>query len=65
MKSKSEFAYSQYTISLSILTDLFKTIIKKHFSYFLIEYQPVSAFIHSSMVFNNLTLFNRIYIIGL
>ena len=63
MKSKSEFAYSQYTISLSILTDFFKTIIKKHFSYF--EYQPVSAFIHSSMVFNNLTLFNRIYIIGL
>lgn len=65
MKSKSEFAYSQYTISLSILTDFFKTIIKKHFRYFLIENQPVSAFIHSSMVFNNLTLFNRIYIIGL
>lgn len=31
MKSKSEFAYSQYTISLSILTDFFKTIIKKAF----------------------------------
>ena len=64
MKSKSEFAYSQYTISLSILTDFFKTIIKKHFRYFLIEDQPGSAFIHS-MIFNNLTLFNRIYIIGL
>lgn len=65
MKSQSEFAYSQYTISLSILTDFFKTIIKKHFSYFLIEDQLGSAFSHSSMVFNNLTLFNRIYIIGL
>ena len=47
MKSQSEFAYSQYTISLSILTDFFKTIIKKHFSYFLIEDQLVSAFSHS------------------
>lgn len=31
MKSQSEFAYSQYTISLSILTDFFKTIKKKAF----------------------------------
>lgn len=59
MKSQSEFAYSQYTISLSILTDFFKTIIKKHFSYFLIEDQLGSAFIHSFNDFQQLDTFQQ------
>lgn len=59
MESQSEFAYSQYTISLSILTDFFKTIIKKHFSYFLIEDQLGSAFIHSFNDFQQLDTFQQ------
>ena len=59
MKSQSEFAYSQYTISLSILTDFFKTIIKKHFSYFLIEDQLGSTFSHSSNDFQQLDTFQQ------
>ena len=59
MKSQSEFAYSQYTISLSILTDFFKTIIKKHFSYFLIEDQLDSAFSHSFKAFQQLDTFQQ------
>ena len=62
MKSQSEFAYSQYTISLSILTDFFKTIIKKHFSYFLIEDQLGSTFSHSFNDFQQLdTLQQNLY----
>ena len=59
MKSQSEFAYSQYTISLSILTDFFKTIIKKHFSYFLIEDQLGSTFCHSFNDFQQLDTFQQ------
>lgn len=59
MKSQSKFAYSQYTISLSILTDFFKTIIKKHFSYFLIEDQLGSAFNHSFNDFQQLDTFQQ------
>lgn len=59
MKSQSEFAYSQYTISLSILTDFFKTIIKKHFSYFLIEDQLGSTFSHSFNDFQQLDTFQQ------
>ena len=59
MKSQSEFAYSQYTISLSILTDFFKTIIKKHFSYFLIEDQLGSTFSHSFNAFQQLDTFQQ------
>lgn len=59
MKSQSEFAYSQYTISLSILTDFFKTIIKKHFSYFLIEDQLGSTFSHSFNEFQQLDTFQQ------
>lgn len=59
MKSQFEFAYSQYTISLSILTDFFKTIIKKHFSYFLIEDQLDSAFSHSFNDFQQLDTFQQ------
>lgn len=62
MKSQSEFAYSQYTISLSILTDFFKTIIKKHFNYFLIEDQLGSTFSHSFNDFQQLdTLQQNLY----
>ena len=59
MNSQSEFAYSQYTISLSILTDFFKTIIKKHFSYFLIEDQLGSTFSHSFNDFQQLDTFQQ------
>lgn len=59
MKSQSEFAYSQYTISLSILTNFFKTIIKKHFSYFLIEDQLGSTFSHSFNDFQQLDTFQQ------
>ena len=59
MKSQSEFAYSQYTISLSVLTDFFKTIIKKHFSYFLIEDQLGSTFSHSFNDFQQLDTFQQ------
>ena len=59
MKSQSEFAYSQYTISLSILTDFFKTIIKNHFSYFLIEDQLGSTFRHSFNDFQQLDTFQQ------
>ena len=59
MKSQSEFAYSQYTISLAILTDFFKTIIKKHFSYFLIEDQLGSTFSHSFNDFQQLDTFQQ------
>lgn len=59
MKSQSEFAYSQYTISLSILTDFFKTIIKKHFSYFLIGNRLGSAFSHSFNDFQQLDTFQQ------
>ena len=59
MKSQSEFAYSQYTISLSILTDFFKSIIKKHFSYFLIEDQLGSTFSHSFNDFQQLDTFQQ------
>ena len=59
MKSQSEFAYSQYTISLSILTDFFKTIIKKHFSYFLIGDQLGSTFSHSFNDFQQLDTFQQ------
>ena len=59
MKSQSEFAYSQYAISLSILTDFFKTIIKKHFSYFLIEDQLGSTFSHSFNDFQQLDTFQQ------
>lgn len=59
MKSQSEFAYSQYTISLSILTDFFETIIKKHFSYFLIEDQLGSTFSHSFNDFQQLDTFQQ------
>ena len=57
---KTMTAHKVYAMSvITALTDFFKTIIKKHFSYFLIEDQLGSTFSHSFNDFQQLDTFQQ------